>query len=53
MKQVLEAQIIDHPPVEKHETRPDVVADSVRVAVTQILEWDSNHHGLWSARPTS
>jgi len=37
------AQIIDHPPVEKHETRPDIVADTLRAVVTQILEWDSNH----------
>jgi D-glycero-D-manno-heptose 1,7-bisphosphate phosphatase len=43
------AQIIDLPPMERHETRPDIAADSLRAVVTRILEWDSNSHDLCSA----
>jgi D-glycero-D-manno-heptose 1,7-bisphosphate phosphatase len=46
------AQIIDLPPVELWETRPDIVANNLRAVVTQILGWDSNSHDLWSARST-
>jgi hypothetical protein len=38
--------------VEVRETRPDIAAVSLRVAVAQILEWDSNGHDLQSARST-
>lgn len=46
------AQIIDRQTVEVRETRPDIAADSLRAAVAQILEWDSNGHDLGSARST-
>ncbi len=40
------AQIVDLPPSEMLETRPDIAAESLRAAVTQILEWDSKSHDL-------